>query len=94
MLLESRNQSSPALLTLLVCYFLSYALADKPFQATHRLKKDIVYDAAQNDPLQKLDLYLPLHPAANREPLMIYVHGGAWVSGESAFPSHLLIRQR
>ncbi|KAG0143813.1 hypothetical protein CROQUDRAFT_80726 [Cronartium quercuum f. sp. fusiforme G11] len=64
-------------------------VSEGPHLATHRLDKNIVYEPALNDPLQKLDLYLPLHPSATRKPLICYVHGGAWRSGDKAGGSSL-----
>ncbi|EGG04464.1 putative Esterase/Lipase [Melampsora larici-populina 98AG31] len=49
--------------------------------SNHRLEENISYDT---DPFQKLDLYTPINPSNQLEPLLIYVHGGAWRSGDKA----------
>jgi len=36
------------------------------------------------DPLQRLDAYVPLHPAG---PVLVVVHGGAWRFGDKASPA-------
>lgn len=43
-----------------------------------QLKKNLVYG---DKPYQKLDLYLPKDPATAKGQLLIFVYGGAWVSG-------------
>jgi len=50
-----------------------------------RVILDVPY-VESGDPRHKLDLYLP-----NRSffPVVVFVHGGAWVSGDKAFYSHL-----
>jgi acetyl esterase/lipase len=34
----------------------------------------------------KLDLYIPPHKQGERLPLVVWVHGGAWISGDKANP--------
>jgi len=40
---------------------------------------------------QVLDLFLPPHPAGKRLPLMIWIHGGAWMFGSQANPPVLYL---
>jgi len=46
-----------------------------------RLVCDLDYVGAGN-PRQTLDLFLPVSPAAQALPLVVYVHGGAWMNGD------------
>src|SRR5438874_11872654 len=50
-----------------------------------RVTLDVPY-AEAGDPRHKLDLYLPDRPSF---PVVVFVHGGAWVSGDKAFYSHV-----
>ena len=43
--------------------------------------RDLAYGS---DPSQRLDAYVPLHPAG---PVLVMVHGGAWAFGDKAAPS-------
>jgi acetyl esterase/lipase len=36
------------------------------------------------DPLQKMDIYLPANRSTTTTKVLIYVHGGAWVTGDKA----------
>ncbi|KAH9819442.1 putative Esterase/Lipase [Melampsora americana] len=58
--------------------------------SNHRLEANINYDNS-NNPLQKLDLYIPTNPSSQPEPLLIYVHGGAWRSGDKAQSSNQVL---
>src|SRR5436190_19289123 len=51
---------------------------------------DIEYAKAGDQPL-KLDLYLS---AVRGQPLLVYVHGGAWRGGSRANPPILALRDR
>ena len=44
-----------------------------------RLERDVAYG---NDPAQRLDVYVPENPA--RAPILLMVHGGAWMLGDKA----------
>lgn len=49
--------------------------------ATERL--DVPYDAAApGDPNRTLDAYLPPGPSAAPRPVVVWVHGGAWFTGD------------
>ena len=60
------------------------AQAPKPVQlpAGIRMEKDIAYIEG-GDEAQKLDLYLPDKPADKPLPLIVHIHGGGYVDGES-----------
>ncbi len=62
-------------LTLLPCCFAHLTLFGQAVEPTHR---DVEYAVAEEDSL-KLDLYLPEN--ADKPPLVVWVHGGAWRSG-------------
>ncbi len=51
--------------------------------------RDLDY-ANQNNPRQKLDLYLPEKPSKKPLPLIVYIHGGGWESGSKNEPGVLL----
>ncbi len=41
-----------------------------------------LYDQSYGDePIQTLDVYLPAGRSIEDTPLLIYIHGGAWISG-------------
>ncbi|MCX6093311.1 MAG: alpha/beta hydrolase [Candidatus Bipolaricaulota bacterium] len=48
--------------------------------------RDIEYAVVDGISL-KLDLYLPDAPSAKPAPLVVYIHGGAWISGDKT-PTH------
>ena len=51
--------------------------------------RDLDY-AGQNNPRQKLDLYLPEKPSEKPLPLIVYIHGGGWEGGSKNEPGVLL----
>ena len=53
------------------------AQADTAIQAV----RDLAYGS---DPLQRIDAYVPLHPAG---PVLVMVHGGAWAFGDKSSPA-------
>ncbi|WP_296556203.1 alpha/beta hydrolase [Pigmentiphaga sp.] len=55
----------------------SEVLRDAPKQAT--VTRDVPYG---DDPRQCLDVFQPQGPAAARRPVLMFVHGGAFVEGE------------
>lgn len=55
-----------------------------------RVERDVPY-ADSDNPRQRLDLYLPKKPdAEKRLPLVVYVHGGGWHSGDKSGGYRLL----
>ncbi len=52
-------------------------------------RRDLDY-AGQNNPRQKLDLYLPAKPSEKPLPLIVYIHGGGWEAGSKDEPGVLL----
>jgi acetyl esterase/lipase len=59
-------------------------------QPTHRQSpadviatRDIPY-AGTDHPRQQLDLFLPKQPKVDSLPLVVFIHGGAWLSGNKA----------
>lgn len=45
-----------------------------------RVERDVPYADTEN-PRQRLDLYLPKEPKADKLPVIVFVHGGAWMGG-------------
>ncbi len=43
---------------------------------------DILDDSYGSDPVQSLNVYLPAGRSASETPLLIYIHGGAWLDGD------------
>ena len=39
---------------------------------------------------QILDIYLPTQPVYDKMPVIVYVHGGAWIGGRKIFPNQLV----
>ncbi len=59
---------------------------------TVRVERDVPY-ADSDNPRQRLDLYLPKNAdAVKRLPLVVYVHGGGWHSGDKSGGYRLLGR--
>ena len=50
------------------------------------LLRDVPYIPDGKNPFQSLDLYIPKHPKANPIPVIVWIHGGAWVSGDKNHP--------
>jgi len=56
--------------------------------------KDINYVTDGHDPFQTLDLYVPKHPIRTPIPVIVWVHGGAWVAGDKNHPPAAAIADR
>lgn len=57
---------------------------------TVRVERDLPY-ADTDNPRQRLDLYLPKRASSDKKlPLVVYVHGGGWHSGEKSGGYRLL----
>ncbi|MEE2827148.1 MAG: alpha/beta hydrolase fold domain-containing protein [Planctomycetota bacterium] len=54
---------------------------DSPKRSKYQSLRDIPY-VTEGHPRQKLDLHLPAGKPADRWPLLIFVHGGAWKGGD------------
>lgn len=67
------------LIGLLLCSLIATAA----LPAGVRRIADVAYGA---DPRQRFDVYLPEAPPAVRAPLIVMVHGGAWMIGNKATP--------
>lgn len=48
-----------------------------------RIERDVSY-AGTDNARQTLDLYLPVEPVADDLPLVVFIHGGAWMQGSKA----------
>jgi acetyl esterase/lipase len=46
-----------------------------------KIMPDVAYGT---DPLQKMDIYLPANRTTSTTKVMIYIHGGGWISGDKA----------
>lgn len=56
------------------------------------LKKDLPYAGTEN-PRQRLNLLLPKNPKSKRPlPVIVYIHGGAWLAGDRVVGHHRLAR--
>ena len=54
--------------------------------------QDLAYVPGSKDPLQALDLYLPHRQKSGLLPLIIWIHGGAWLSGDKTYsPAQFLL---
>ncbi len=56
--------------------------------------KDIQYVPGGTDPFQTMDIYLPKKPRAVPVPLIGWIHGGAWVSGDKNHPPYQVMIER
>lgn len=52
-----------------------------PLPESVRAERDIPY-AGTEHARQRLDLYLPKAPQADKLPLVVFIHGGAWLAGD------------
>lgn len=59
---------------------ISPLLAQKSLPPGVTVKKDLPY-VANGHARQKLDLYLPTNLTKNAMPIVVYIHGGAWMEG-------------
>ncbi len=60
------------------------AAAEAPLPAGVEMRRDVPY-AANTNPRQTLDLYLPKTRAADaRLPVIVFIHGGGWVGGNKS----------
>lgn len=76
--------------TLVILSFLSYKMSTEKFKSdiqlpklspNYTLKKDVFYKTnSKNEPLE-LDIYQPKN-FSQKSPVVIFVHGGAWVFGD------------
>lgn len=55
----------------------------KPFS---KIIPDLQYAPGSSDPFQSLDIYLPRKPKFKPIPLVVWIHGGAWVGGDKKSP--------
>ncbi len=70
-------------MVLILGILLGGALVGYPVMA--RIFQDLEY-ARIGERSLKLDLYIPPHDKGKRLPLVVWVHGGAWISGDKATP--------
>lgn len=68
----------PKIVSLILCFSPMIATAQLPAGVT--VKKDIAY-VENGHARQKLDLYLPANPNKKALPIVVYIHGGAWLEG-------------
>jgi acetyl esterase/lipase len=61
-----------------------------PLPAGVKAEREIPY-VVNGHPNQVLDLFLPEQPSAQPLPLMIWIHGGAWMAGDQASPPVLYL---
>ena len=54
-------------------------------------QRDTPY-AGTDHPRQQLDLYLPKEPHADKLPLIVFIHGGAWLAGDRAGGAREVLR--
>lgn len=74
------------LLTLVISYIgLQWtACAKKDDPAPNRAASIFTEVKYGNDPAQKMDIYLPAGRDSVSTPLLILIHGGAWISGDKS----------
>jgi acetyl esterase/lipase len=51
-----------------------------------RIERDVVYVAGSSHPKHRLDVYLP--GGVERAPIVVFLHGGYWISGDRRAPEH------
>jgi acetyl esterase/lipase len=69
---------------------LASAAEPAPQAASMRVERNIPY-VENGHPNQVLDLFLPKQPSDKPLPLMIWIHGGAWMAGSQANPPVLYL---
>lgn len=46
--------------------------------------RELLNESYGNDPKQTMDVYLPAGRSQSETPLLIYIHGGAWIDGDKS----------
>ncbi len=79
-----------SLLFIIAIPFVTKAHDDKG-PGSVRVIRDLAYSKDDNDKdsknlnqSQMLDLYIPTKPAAGSQPLIVFIHGGAWLQGDKS----------
>lgn len=44
----------------------------------------ILHETYGSDPRQSMDIYLPAERSTDQTPLLVYIHGGAWIDGDKS----------
>ncbi len=70
--------------------FTAVSVQAQPSLAGIKAERNIPY-VANGHPSQILDIYLPEKPSDKPLPLMIWIHGGAWMAGSQANPPVLYL---
>jgi len=84
---------TPGLLALVLYLTATAAIAAEPMAGV-QTERDIPY-VEHGHQRQVLDLYIPDQPSGKPRPLVIWIHGGAWMGGGRANPPVLfLLRER
>lgn len=56
--------------------------------------KDIEYVPGSGNPFQYMDIYIPDKPKSLPMPVIVWIHGGAWVAGDKNHPPAQFILER
>lgn len=59
--------------------------------ANVQVERDVAY-AATDHPRQRLDLFVPKVPKSEKLPLIVFIHGGAWRSGDKLAGGQQVLR--
>lgn len=64
--------------------FLSGCSSEQDLEPDFLPAKDLLNESYGSSPKQNMDVYLPGGRSASETPLLIYIHGGAWIDGDKS----------
>ena len=69
-----------------LCLLLFYAScsSDQDIEPDFLAARELLNESYGNDPKQKMDVYLPAGRTQSETPVLIYIHGGAWIDGDKS----------
>lgn len=64
--------------------FVFFSACSSDTEPDHKAAKDILNESYGSDPKQTMDIFLPAGRTETETPLLIYIHGGAWIDGDKS----------
>lgn len=64
--------------------FLASCTSDTDSDPDFLVAREFLNQPYGNDPKQNMDVYLPAGRSQSETPLLIYIHGGAWIDGDKS----------
>jgi dipeptidyl aminopeptidase/acylaminoacyl peptidase len=70
--------------SLCLLLFYSSCSSDSDTEPDFLAARDLLNEAYGSDPRQNMDVFLPAGRSTTETPLLIYIHGGAWIDGDKS----------